>query len=270
MDQQPTHDPRLIEALEACRPHSDDLADPAMAALAAQMAASREVDDLYERLQRFDAAVAKAFCDVPVPVDLGDRILARLAAEPAQPVVPVSSSDEVHTADLRPLAAARPRGTRRTLVAIVAAAIAASIVAALFIHRDQRKPLGSEVCEAAITFYAGDVERGHGSLVGQQSPPAEYPFSSRLRSLGNTRWRVVSDFVGYEAVAYDLKDSDGSAATVYVLRPERTKLRDGEECPPWQTGQQSSVAWREGQLVYVLVVQGGQLDRFFETGGPLT
>ncbi len=82
----PEIDPRTLEALEACRPGSEDLSDPVMASLVSQMAASRELDDLYERLQKFDASLASAYQDVPVPEGLAERILAHLDASQEGPL----------------------------------------------------------------------------------------------------------------------------------------------------------------------------------------
>ncbi len=39
MDEKPIHDERILEALEACRPGSDDVADPLLGPLAAAISA---------------------------------------------------------------------------------------------------------------------------------------------------------------------------------------------------------------------------------------
>ena len=80
MEDEPIQDVHILEAIEACRPGSNDLSDPGLAFLATELAARAELDDAYERLQRLDAMLAVAFKDVPVPEGLGQRILARLAA----------------------------------------------------------------------------------------------------------------------------------------------------------------------------------------------
>ena len=79
MDHPPKHDERLLEALEACRPGSADLSDPALAHLAAEIAVDPALERLYERLQQIDARVAAAFQEVPVPAGLAERISERLA-----------------------------------------------------------------------------------------------------------------------------------------------------------------------------------------------
>ena len=78
MSDQPIQDPRIREAMEACRPGSDDLEDPALVFLAEQLAADPKLGHVFERLQRLDGTVAEAFGDVPVPDGLADRITARL------------------------------------------------------------------------------------------------------------------------------------------------------------------------------------------------
>ncbi len=79
MREEPIRDERLIEAMEACRTESEDLSDPRLAFLAAELAVDPALREQFERLGRLDRAVGEAFGDVPVPEGLDRRILARLA-----------------------------------------------------------------------------------------------------------------------------------------------------------------------------------------------
>ncbi len=86
MTDKPIRDERILEAIESCRPGSDDVADAGLAYLAAALAADPELDGLYQRTQQVDAVVAGCFRDVPVPEGLRQRLLDRLeAAETAEP-----------------------------------------------------------------------------------------------------------------------------------------------------------------------------------------
>ena len=80
MKNRPIPDERILEAIEACRPGSDDVADPALAYLAAAMAADPELENLYARLQQVDGMLTADFRRVPVPEGLDHRLLERLAA----------------------------------------------------------------------------------------------------------------------------------------------------------------------------------------------
>jgi len=92
---EPIRDPRLLQAMEACRPDSEDLADPELAFLADQLAADPGLRAQFDRLKAFDRAVAEAFADVPVPESLEQRILTRIqpqtqrsANQPAENIAP--------------------------------------------------------------------------------------------------------------------------------------------------------------------------------------
>lgn len=79
MVDKPIRDRHLLEAMEACRPQSADLSDPALAFLAAELAPDPALREQFERLGRFDRAVGDVLADVPVPEGLDRRILSRLA-----------------------------------------------------------------------------------------------------------------------------------------------------------------------------------------------
>ena len=80
MGEKPIHDERILEAIEACRPGIDNLADADFAHLATAIAADPELEDLYERLQAVDTRVAAAMHDVAVPEGLARRLTDQLAA----------------------------------------------------------------------------------------------------------------------------------------------------------------------------------------------
>ncbi len=92
MLEEPIRDGRLLEAMEACRPKSEDLSDPGLAFLAAELAVNPALREQFERLGRLDQAVSEALADVPVPEGLDRRILARLALAQAQRALPQGSS----------------------------------------------------------------------------------------------------------------------------------------------------------------------------------
>lgn len=284
MNDHPMRDPRILEALEACRPGKDDLSDPAMERLATAMAASPELDDLYERLQRLDAALAAAFRDVPVPQGLQERIMERLAkasvgvfpqaAEPAEPQLglPRADSAAAEAANLCGLARA---SRRRWLAGLGAAvAIAASFLLALWLNWGPG-PLGEDVdWSAAIARFGADLQSGDfGSGRSPDTAPARFPFSAAVVQYPGTTWRPVRDFLGRSAIAYDLQDAWGLRATLYVVQAA-ADLPDVPDLyqPLLATGQCALLAWREGNLVYVLVAQGasGEYRRFLNvSGGPV-
>ena len=85
---------------------------------------------------------------------------------------------------------------------------------------------------------------------------APYPYSPHL--LHPPQWRV-DQFGGRRAVAYDLPLEGGRRATLYVLRGRAERVPNA---PPRQSQLQtrnlSVAAWQSGELIYVLVVDGGE------------
>ncbi|MGO8747628.1 MAG: hypothetical protein ACLQNE_16780 [Thermoguttaceae bacterium] len=287
--EKPVYNSRILELLEACRPGSDDLSDPAMASLNAQMAASRELDDLYERLQKLDGCLAAAFHDVPVPDGLADRILARLNAAPTEKVVtdtPALSGDAMaeSLAGVQPVnAAVRPlRFMRRfsrfaagrpILAGGMAAALAAIVLLAVV---GAFRRMGSSDWqispESAIVQFNSDPHDG-GMLLDARPAPSGYPVSEFLSLPSGARWRDVGDFQGRKAVAYDFQGPQGAGATLYVLRGKAAGLSSGPPWPPHTTGNRAVGWWQEEGLVYVLVIEGDAAEyrQLLQSGsGPVT
>jgi hypothetical protein len=260
MHEGPIRDPRLLELLEACRLGNAESSDPLEERLLAELAASPELDDLYERLRRLDTSLTVAFGDVPVPDGLEARILARL--EVAQPH---SSMDHSPPRDIAcPSVMARPRRWRSRLLWGMVAATAAVLFACVWFGRTPRDLGGSIDWNLAFEQFQGDLEGGlHG--VGQpiETAPASHPVSSTVIIYPGTTWRPVRDFLGCQGVAYDLTDSNGVRATLYVIRAT-AMLPDAPDYyqPTVATGNRSLVLWQEAGLVYALAVEAG--DRGYQ------
>ncbi len=279
MEREPTRKPKLREMLEACRFDQDDLAQPEMRELAETLAASPQWRGLFERLQLFDAAASAAFRDVPVPDGLQERILARLAVEDgprdvanSEPVVARNGQGAGET----------PSGTLRTsrrrwlLAASGLAAAAAGLLWGVFgLFSPVESISRAELIAAAIERFVNEpAERGQVLAAS----PSRFPLSEALVALTSgqiavIRWRPVNDFFGAEVDAFDLIGSQGRVATVYAGRFAVEGLP--AEVPPrpmLSTAETSASAWREHDVVYVLVVEGG--DRAYERlvgvgAGPL-
>jgi hypothetical protein len=272
MDSPPIRDERVLEALEACRPGSADLSDPALAHLAAEMAVDPGLERLYERLQQVDARLAAAFPDVPVPAGLAERIAERLAvaAPPAEGAeVPGGRTEgedrraerggrraEVESESV----ALRPRRiSRRWLLAgLTTLSAAACLLVAVWIGGINSKPYtASAVREQAIDFFAND-EAAPGQL---DAFPEDYPFSRDVERRDGTRWRTIRGFLGHTGVAYDLPAREGVRATLYVVDCDvEGLLGQPPSEPDANTADFWAAAWRDQGRVYVLVVQGTKAD----------
>ena len=255
--------PLVPEAMDACRPGSNDINDPACASLAAQVAADPELSRLYQRLQRFDSQVADTMHDVPVPEGLADRISDRITAagayETATPIAP--SVDDSRPDGPTAVVSRRSAGvSRRWLMAGTGAIVAAAAVVAV-VAIQLRQPVVAEplMLEAAMAYFDGDWNDSHtGQLVVEASPPRDFPGSADVLDGRWVRWRSVSGFLGRSGVAYDLNRPGSPRATLYVLRYPKVALPSSPPITPPQppTRNRSTAAWQAGPLLYVLVVEG--------------
>jgi hypothetical protein len=281
MDDRSNHDREVYDAIEVCRPGSDDISDPSLAFLAAELAANPELDKRYEQLQRLDRRIAKAFSNVPVPVGLADRILAFLALSQIEEPIRIA---EAEAALAGPAASEETRATRRRrsrrwlLVTGGALAAAAAILVMVLVGSPSARPMTREtVIQAATDQFTHALETSvQGQLISATGPPNAYPYSRDLVNLPNIRWRWISNFLGRSGVAYDLIGPGRTRATLYVVQGAGAGL-PGVPAKPVSsaaTGRQLSVAaWQTGGLLYVLVVNGGpsQFPQFLDTAhGPVT
>ena len=78
MDRSEIRDAEIRDAIESCRPGSDDLGLPEMAPLAQALSADAALRASFNRIQRLDRRIVAATRDVPVPAGLAERVLARL------------------------------------------------------------------------------------------------------------------------------------------------------------------------------------------------
>jgi hypothetical protein len=247
-------DPRLIEAIEVCRPQSDDLSQPELAFLAIQLAGNPELKEVLGRVQKTDMAIGRALRDVPMPEGLADRLLVRLA--------------EAHQIEATKAPADIPvrRFRRRSVsVGLVAIAAAAAILLAFLPSRRPRVLSLAEIQAKAMARFQADLDQKPvGHPLSASASLGAFPMSADLVATVGVRWRDVSGLLGGKAVAYDLTLPNGTRATLYVVRlqSELPSLPSGPPPTPTPMTQQRSIAvWKKaapkGGLLYVLAVDGG-------------
>lgn len=264
MDKLPHRDPHLREAIEACRPGSDDLHSPEMASLREQLAADPELQQFYDRVKHFDRRLAEAFRDVPVPEGLEARILARLGIAGAVSAAD-SRGDVAEAAPMRrspfdqPPEAAQSRRSRRWLFR-AAAAVAASLLVGTFVYLQRPIPLAeSQILDAARSAFQSEGTNAW----NEGAPPDRFLPSGYVRrvSLARVKWRELEGFLGHQAVVYDLTRPDGPSARLYVVRANAAGLPPLPPSAPQSTTHGMSVsAWAERGLLCILVVDGTPRD----------
>jgi hypothetical protein len=257
MENEPIRDPRIVEAMEACRPGRDDLADPDLAFLAAHLAESPELYEAHERLQRIDLSLAKAFQEVPVPEGLADRILQRLTPANEVATPPPDADPPVAT-----VAPPQTHGSRRRWLlgaAGLGLTLAASLLVAVMVSNQRAEYRDDHVLEMAVRLFETEsFSPAEEHLAAETPPPKEFPISPLVLQHAQLRWRSVPQFLGRSGVAYDLTVPGEARATLYVVRQTVTGVPTSPGTQPALTTHNCSVsAWQSGSLLYVLVVDGG-------------
>jgi hypothetical protein len=263
MSRQPHSRERICEALESCRPGSNDLFAPELSDVAGRVAGDPEWEEAYERIQNADLKISAAFHDVEIPVGLEQRLIASLNIVRAGEAVSAAVETDADL-DAPPVAAAaipvpkqRKLSRRRLLWSGGILSGAAVLLVAAFLAM-QRSPGDSEqtVLDAAKQYFDGDVPAAPGQFLSQARPPKGFLLSNYFRHLGKTRWRAVNGFMGQQAVAFDLPTQGGARATLYAVNLSVANLDAAPPSNPSNTGGCCVAAWQENGLVYVLVVQG--------------
>ncbi len=253
MADEPISDPRLIRAIEACRPQSDDLSEPDLAFLAAELVSNPQLEDAFKRIQKADLAIGRVFRDVPVPEGLADRLLVRLAEARQLEAIKVLAET-----------AGRRLRRRAAIVGVVALAAAAAIFMAFLPNIPTHSLSLAKIQAKVMAQFQADLEQKPAGQPISASAPLAFPMSRDVVANPAARWRDVSGLLGEKAIAYDLTLPDGTRATLYVLR-----LRSGYPAvpngppptpTPW-TQRRSIAVWKKaapkGDCLYILAVDGG-------------
>jgi hypothetical protein len=250
----------LREALDACRPGSDDLRQPEMASLAAAVDSDPRWQAAWARAQRCDAAIQQAFAEVSVPAGLCERLLATVAepvsaaATSASAVAPAPTMTRVGRA-----AKAWPAWSRRWRFQALALASIAAAVTLLLVFRGTpgRLPeLSDEFSQEVITW----TEQVQQEAWREDLETAVYPLDQAIRATPR-RWAQLATTYDRQTLVYDLTPPGRDFAFAFCI-PVRGRPCTLPALPPAfpfsTTGGVAMGAWQTQDLVYVLVVQGGQ------------
>lgn len=281
---------QIIEAIEACRPGSNDDAEASLAFIADHA----DFVDIRSRIEQIDTKIKKAFADVPVPAGIESRILAALADSPISPDSPAPAGVEAAAARPAPLDASptspistgRPRRHRwhatHWYLAASAVFVAASLLLALFIQWNAAPGLtGSFVVQTAMdAFDAREPGQplGKNRALGEDWPAAVNEFQPspdvNLSRCTSIRWQKL-DFLGSTAVLYTFTTPSSAPAQLYVQKlPGQIEGLPAAppSTPQRNTGGKRASAWQADGYLYVLVVHGNTntYRRLLTPGVPLT
>jgi len=262
-------DQELLEAIDACRPGSADLEQPELRGLAGMLAGDVELRAALERAKRLDQRIGELLRDVPVPMDLRERIERQLVVEPT-PVVPASTQGV--------------RSRRQVILRqFIVAGAAACLLAALVNLPQETEYNLEQVYADARGFYLTEAQGAPGpaASLSEEPVPVGYRVSQFIQSArgADVTWRRTKGLFGRQGIAFDLQSADGVRATLYVVKlkkyADRTNLEQilpsHPPVRPLTTENLATGAWQEGDLAYVLVVAGDERSyrRFMAAAGPL-
>jgi hypothetical protein len=269
-------DRELLAALDACRPGESDMDDPALGDVARRLEHDSEALRLRERVAAADRRLEAALHAVEPPVGLADRLLARLSTtgnfEPTQAASTQDSAVASAPAKRAPLG-------RRMFVAGSLAAVAAAVLVAINLWPEPPDPwTGDQVLEAAIGLYTRGARTPARPLADH---PSKYPPSRDVVKLppATQWWRLDDALADSNAVVYEIElgrieqGRGGPRGWLFAVSPSAgvTGLPDAAPVNPATPTTQGvcAAAWKEGDLVYVLVVEGGPVEyrQFLRSAG---
>lgn len=250
--------PDLLAAVDACRPDSDDMQLPEVAAAVAGHP-PQFVDRLRGYIERRDRAIAAATQRMPVPEGLAERILANLAHQTPAGSCPADMRQPLdRPARPRLSSVARPWRRRNFKIAMGAAGVAAVVGLIAFALRPGREPIDA----ATVEQFARDIyitDNADAELL-TTAAPQQFPIDARLARAHIRYWhKMARGFLDLPAIAYALTNNRGVVATLYVVNPGSRSLASIATTPRpvASTGGLTIGVWQNGGQLYVLVVPGG-------------
>lgn len=257
MDSRPLH-----ELLDACRPGSDDLAQPEMAAARAELETNPTARRHAARVEQFDRNVAAALHDVPLPAGLRERLLAKLGENAPSAEIAAKDASAVGVADEEiPSAYAAGDRRRRFVLATMGALVALAACALV-----------------AVSIYSGDENWGPAVIAEAAAPTLEeytlrikapnagelpaYPLSQFVLAGRQPPRFKVGNIAGCSGIAYMLKSRGGVPGVLFVLKPWGSvqDFPSRPATPQFDTAGRIAVSWAEQGRVYVLVFNGTSKD----------
>lgn len=275
--------PEVLSRMRCVRADRDDLSDPADAPLAEHLAAHPEDRATFRRELAFDALLADALPDVPIPAGLAERLLARLT----QPTATSESAPVAASADALPLPFPLPTPTAEPTLAAPPVTVADAEPAPA--RRLSRRVFwtwaatAAGICgtigvqywlEASRTFawdeLLNEARNGMAIAQGMASPaawqpldtaPEEYRPGPALERRYVQGWLAYPAFLRRSAVVYWLSGPDGKPqGYLFVVRGVPTEPLPDVPTRFENSGGVWAVAWKNEDRLCVLAARGEHRD----------
>ena len=257
-----------LEILEVVRPDSADPMEPEVVEASDHVESCRRCEDHFLARRHFDRRLGEQMRDVPLPPGLKSRLLAGLEARKTSANQASDAGQApVMSADRDAGSARRQRGRRRArLLAFATTALALMVIVTFFFVRSSRAPSWT------LAELRHDARTGFQTFEGLATFDGD--FEARLPEHGWETSRAISiaepprgfppEAAPHPAALYYFVLRDGRRPPVAgvllvtprqnVVEPPQKKHFDPEGVG---SGPLSTVAWTEGEFVYVCAVRGG-------------
>jgi hypothetical protein len=251
----------IKEAIDACRPGTDDASLPEMSVLADSLRKDEQVRGWYDRTQRSDVAIGSAFRDILVPEGLADRLVAGVKREGGDLAQESSSFIDEAVREQSELNAAAgvavPDKRRRPWkgMGICVAAVVAVVLVVFLLVPSGRRDI-TEGLPGEVNAWIDEVAQSNDwNSDFEEAPVQLYP---AIRAAPH-RWRVAATRYDSQATVYDVSRPGGASAYLFCLRTKGGGLPNVPPWnPQWTTGGVAIGAWQGTGIVYVLAVKGGK------------
>ena len=262
---------RILAALDACRPGSDDLQNEDHAELAEARALAREdaaVREASARIEHFDSKIQSVMEEVSLPADLAARVKQRLASAPASsdPVEEAldSSPATAETVSLSTSTASSstvPPSTeqsRRVWLWSAVAGVAALLLVALGINLFQQDA-DSQLTRESLRTLSRDwheLAQAESSWKTDLSQaPKTRPFPGGVLTSRPSGFKTLSLPGDPQAVAYDVSFGTHQA-TLIVYQGQAAGLDPVPPRAPFNTQGVCVGLWQRNGMLFALVVEG--------------
>ncbi len=247
----------LRAAVESLPLSEEGRSDPALLEAVRVLSQDERWRAAYERCCALDRRIAAVVHDVPLPDGLAclvaDAVASATVRAAVVPVAAPSTSTEFGGG------AAQARSRRWWVVAGSAAIVASIVLLAMTFTQWTAGPVwnAAQLAEVAAHFCLSDDAAV--AELRTDSPPNDYPFGRGVVAPSSIRWRLISDFLGRTAVAYELPSIGGHRARLYVAHVNLNNSMDAPpQHPDFSTGRCAVAVWQRGGVAYLLVVIGDQ------------
>jgi len=258
----------IKDAVDACRPGADDTSLPEMSALAEILRDDEQVRRWYDRTQRTDAAVGRAFRDVPVPEGLSERLLDAVqkasyeSAEESPSFIHEVVTEDTNADSADGVAVPASRRKRWKRVAMIGVSVAAIVMVCVALLRPGSQEIVSgELPDELKEWIWATAPASDWSGNVREAPVRDNTHDAAIRGAA-LRWCIAKTRYDSETVVYDVsRPGGGRSAYVFCIRTGGRSVALPNVLPPqWTTGGVAVGAWLRGGMLYVLAVKGGERE----------